>query len=255
MQKIDLRANFISDSASTPIDFAWKGSTRHTGPAEPSGPLLDVVAGMTTCGTLALEAGMLLWGAARLRTHADIQDALELAAAAFAYQVDFRYVDTGPTQEVPEMPPASSALAQMSRYMRTSLDPSRYWHDYYQPAREAFHMAHLVRHILPKAAQNDFAQWLKMASARLHSVSPKPDDFREYDEFDSDEEYNAWVAPHRGSPLPPEVLDPAYDYHAKDREGLVLRFIASLDPTKNRYLRTPEAMRAQGYEGDPYSGV
>jgi hypothetical protein len=208
---------------------------------------------MTTCATITLEAGILLWAAARLRGHTDIRDALDLTEAAFAYQIDFRYVDVGSRREVPEQPAALSALAQVMRYTRLSLDPSRYWHDYYQPAREAFHSAHLVRHILPRSAQSEFAQWLQLVSARLHEVAPKQDDFREYDEFDSDEAYNAWVAPHRGLPLPPELLDPRYVYEPSTRQALVAGFVARLDPASNPYLRTAEAMRALGFDGEPYS--
>jgi len=52
--------------------------------------------------------------------------------------------------------------------------------------------------------------------------------------------------------VPPQLLDPTFDYHPDQREALVAGFLANLDPAHNRYLRTPEAMLDLGFTGTPY---
>jgi hypothetical protein len=249
------RPRYVPEGLSDePIGFVWKGATAHIGPAPPSGKLLDVVADKTTCATISIVVGIAYWSAWRLQRHAPTEELVDLAEAAFAYQVDWRYCnrDAAPPPDIPDKPPAISAIAKLTSFVRRSVDSERYWNDYYQPIDEAFHAAHIVNHILPKAHQKTFGAWLKAVSDRLAAIAPKPTGFREYSEFKSDEEYNAWVAPHRGEPLPPEVLDPDFKYTAADREDLVGKFLKGLNPKKNRFLRTPETLLEMGFEGTPY---
>ena len=245
---------YIPDSVvGAPVEFSWKGTTAHVGPAPPSGPVLDLVGDKTTCGTITLLAGVLEWASWRFQGHTDTQQGRELSEAAFAYQIDWRYVDLGQRIDIPEEPASLSAFLKIWSFMRRALNPKRYWDHYYQPIDETFHASYILRHTLPKADQKTFSSWLKSAAARLDTIAPKPDEpRRKKSEFDSPEQYTEWVATHRGVALPSEVLDPGFDYMQEMREDLVGTFLEELDPSANRYLRSPEAMLELGFEGIPY---
>jgi len=247
---------FIPEAvAGAPIEFPWKGASYHYGPADLSGPLLDHVADKTTCGTICLCAGITLWAVRRLHGHTDTSCGENLTEAMFAYQIDWRYVDREaiPAGPVPEEPPPLSAIMAVQSFARRSINHKRYWNHYYQPIEEAFHAAHIVGHIMPDAYKKSFPKWLKAISARLDAVAAKPDEpKRNKSEFESLDEYNDWVATHRGVALPPEILDPDFDYQEDRREEFVAQFLQELDQKTNRYLRTPEAMLELGFEGTPY---
>jgi len=246
------RPDFIPNITDAPMDFVWRGAQDHIGPTETMTPLLDLLAGTTTCGQVAMCAGILLWGTWRFKGHAPVEHNLELAEAAFAWQVDYRYVDVnrGPKGTPPDEPPALSATMKLNALMRSELDDDEYWYNYYQPVRETFHSAHIVRHVLPKAAKKEFEAWLKGLVERVKRIASKPDEeFRKKKDFDSLEAHRAFVGRHRGAPLPPEILDPNTDVSEENRLELVHRFLAGLDSSTNRYLRSPEELKAQGFVG------
>jgi hypothetical protein len=49
-----------------------------------------------------------------------------------------------------------------------------------------------------------------------------------------------------------QLLDPDAACQPQQREELLAEFLAGLDPARNRYLRTPDAMKALGFTGTPY---
>ena len=238
-----------------PLDFRWDGSGEHTGPMQTVTKLLARLAGTTTCGQVSLCAGVLQWGAWRLSPHTPVDSCLRLAEAAFAYQVDFRYLDfeQRSKEELPDEPPALSAMMELDRFMAYSIDADEYWNSYYQPVTETFHSVHLVRHILPKPKRKMFEEWLNAVVDRIKVVAPKPEEeFKKKKEFDSVEAHKAFVARHRGNPLPPEIIDPGFDYNDEIRVELIDQFLQSLDWGANRYLRSPDEMKEIGFEGTPY---
>ena len=240
---------------SLPLDFQWKGTGEHIGPVERVTKLLNSLSGTTTCGQVTLCSGVLQWGAWRLQGHTPVEHGFELAESAFAWQVDHRYVDEdqGPLGATPDEPPALSAMMELSEFMQQALNAKRWWNRYYQPISETFHSVHVVRHILPKTKRKLFDQWLNATVKRVKSVAPKPDeDFKPKDEFDSPEEHKEFIARHRGDPLPPQILDPDFDYDDDRRVELIDQFLQSLDWGANRYLRSPDEMKEIGFEGTPY---
>ena len=238
------------------MQFSWKGSGCHCGPRGSETPLLRRLDGTTICAQLALCSGLLSWAAWRLMGHTDeAQPALELAQAAFAYQVDWRYADpdAGTVHAAPDTPPALSALMEVTVYLWESLDKDRFWDSYYAPVMQTFHAAHVVQHIMPKAQRPAFVRWFDQVIERvqLHARAPA-EPFRKQREFDSMDAWKQFVARHRGPALPPEIIDPQADYRPQDRDQWLARFLASLDWENNRYLRSPQAMRKLGFEGEPY---
>jgi len=246
------RPDFIPESVvGAPLDFVWKGAQAHIGPVEQVTPLMEQIWGVTTCAEIGMCAGVMLWVKWRLDGFAEVDHDLELAEASFAYCVDWRYLDRdgGPKGKPPDQPPAMSAAMKVNSLMRRALDMDEYWYNQYQPVSETFHSAHIVRHILPNAAKRVFDNWLKVVSDRLRVYFPKPGDGgRKFAEFESREAYRAYTAPHRGVPVPPQLLDPSFDYNPEDREALVAKFLSGLDPSRNRYLhpRTNAGTRLRG---------
>jgi hypothetical protein len=140
-------------------------------------------------------------------------------------------------------------------YLRSILKPND-WHSFYQPIMPAFHMANIIQFILPKSATAQYADWLKATCQRLDVIAKVPDlEVPVYSEFQSEQAYDAYCAPRRGPPLPPVVLDPNVDLTNLDLAAESARFIATLDHTKNRYLKSPDEMLAEGFEGIPYGKV
>ncbi|PAU64859.1 hypothetical protein BZL42_01180 [Pseudomonas indica] len=227
------------------------------GPIEAYTPLFEKLDGTTTSALLSITAGLLTWAAWRFKYYTTEADrCLELAEATFAYQVDWRYTDRDADVTTEEAPPSlpQLVLAELDQFLWRSINPEKYWNNYYGPISETFHTAHAVKHIIPKAHRSAFECWLKAIIARAHAVAEVPDaEFRRRDEFDDTESWLAFVAPFRGEALPPEFLDPAFDYKPQLREELIKKFIENLDWKSNRYLRSPDQMLELGFDGVPYT--
>lgn len=242
----------------SPVDFEWRGALGHIGPEGAVTPLMKKLDGLTTCGQLSLCAGLLTWAAWRLFDETpEAAPALELAEAAFAHQVDWRYVDrdAGHVRATPDEPPALSALLQVSLFMWEGMSVDWFWDSYYAPINQTFHAAHIVQHILPKAHRPAMVRWLEGAIQRLQTHARAPDEpFRKQRSFPTLDEWKHFVGRHRGQPLPPDLLDPDTDCTVDQHAARVGRFIEGLDWRRNRFLRSPEAMLALGFQGEPYRG-
>lgn len=237
-----------------PCDFPWKGSLDHVGPMETVTPLLNRIAGKTGLAEVTLFAGVLEWGAWRLRGFVGPDPSLQLLEAAFAYQVDFRYANADAIViPVPESPPAESASRQLLYLGRQIIYPEYFWMAYSTPVREVFHAIHLVRHILPKAAKKQFSDWLDVVINRLDSVAAVPEEEdRNEEDFNNPADYQVFLLRHHGEALPREILDPDVEYDHNRRKEFVERFLTKLDWQTNPYLRSPEEMLKLGFEGTPY---
>ncbi|WP_096787823.1 hypothetical protein [Rhodobacter sp. CZR27] len=229
-----------------PPDFAWKGIEYHIGPLDEVTPLIRWLGNKTTCGVQTLCSGVGFWGVRRLLPHAEGRHNLELAEAGFVGQTNRWAVDVqaGPMARVPEGPPALAAMVGLNIHLRRALDMEEWWPLRSQPVMDLSHLVHLVRHILPATRLPEFDRWLEEVVARVDAVAPKPATSGEIDEFALPGELEALAAPHRGEPLPPDILDTTRPFAPEGRTGRALAFAASVRPQDNRYLRSPEAIRA-----------
>jgi len=244
-----------ADIAAAPLDFVWKGPLSHIGPVETVNKMFNLIASKTTCGMLTQAAGIIGWGAWRLKKYTDVTILLKMIEASFAFQVHPYYVDPdgADTYEPEDEPPAESAAAQLQVLLWEGIDADKYWQDYYQPIDSAFHSAYLVRHIMPKNKKKIYSDWLEGMLARVRKIAPKPDEPPVEDEDElSSEERAAYYARHWGEALPPEVLDLGRDYQQSEREELVDRFLRQLDWTQNPFLRSPDEILRLGFKGKPY---
>lgn len=238
-----------------PLAPGWKGARDHIGPVEAVTPLVRRLSGKTTCATVTMMSGVMLWGATRLRAFTETDWCFELADAAFAWQFDWRYVETTaePYYQAPDEPTGESAAMTLDGFLRDSIDGEDPWTSFYQPIMKLFHMANVVNFILPHDARPVFENWLASASDRLDAIAAAPDlEVRERADFDSKEAAQAYRAPRRGAPLPPLVLDLDADIAGVDLDAEARRFLASLDPGKNRFLRSPAELADLGFQGAAY---
>lgn len=226
-----------------PLKVVWKGARAHVGSTERDSRLLTSLTGTTTCAQLALIAGVLHWGSERLAAHTDVSRARELAEALLVFGVDWRLVDLDvePRKRPPDGPAADSGFNALHRGLATEPgEPPEAWTSYYPWGSATFHAASVVQHILGKPQRRSFDDWLTASIARMHEIAAKPDEpFRKRKEFASAVDADAFIARHRGEPLPPEVLEPSRPFRRDERAALVERFLAGLDPARNRFLRTP----------------
>ncbi|MCE1174553.1 MAG: hypothetical protein LWW77_08110 [Propionibacteriales bacterium] len=251
------RPDFIpADVVGAPIDCEWKGAQAHIGPVETLDPQLIRLGRATASAQVAMTAGILLWLTWRLKPLTEVDHNLELAEAAFAYTIDWRYldVDAGPKGKAPDQPPELSAAKKVNSLMRQAVDADSYWNSFFTPVDKTFHSARVTRYILPKPHKVKFGAWLNELSERTYQHFPLPDlPQRDIREFESREACYAYRAPRRGVAIPPQLLDPSFDYQPEQREDLLREFLAGLDRSRNRYLRSPEAMRELGFVGEPYT--
>jgi hypothetical protein len=117
MQKIN--PTFLPEATTTvePLTKQWKGALSHIGPVQMSTPLIKSLGGITTFGMVTLMSGVMMWGTARLRPFTDVTYLDELALAAFAWQHDWRYLEStaGPKGPSPDQPAALSATMTLRR--------------------------------------------------------------------------------------------------------------------------------------------
>ena len=122
----------------------------------------------------------------------------------------------------------------------------------YGPAQEAKCLAYLFRHVCPASHKDAFERWLETIIGRLGSLYPG-----RIDEYTGDRKDTEAVAEFRaelkGPPLPPQALDPNFDYDDSQRETLLAEFLASVDHAANPFLRSPEELLKEGFEGTPYT--
>ncbi len=239
-----------------PVDYLWKGAGWHIGPVETVNKRFKDVGSKTTCGMLTQAAGIISWGAWRLKGQTDVSTLMHMIEASFAFQVHPDYVDSNaaPTYQPVEQPPAESAAMELQEFLWQALNADKYWHDYYQPFESAFHTSYVVRHILPKPAQRAFRAWLNDMLQRIGQIAPKPDEPPAEDEDAmTPQELAKYYARHWGQPLPPHSLELERPYDPAERVHSVDQFLRGLSWQDNPFLRSPEQMAQRGFEGLAYT--
>jgi hypothetical protein len=239
-----------------PFAPKWKGADAHIGYFEDDDTLINTLAmGKTTCGTVSLMAGVMLWGARRLESFYDVQFCFEMVDAAFAWQFDWRYFDGSaePYRAAPDQPPVESATFVLDDLLRGPLTGESVFYSFDQPATSLAEMANVVHYILPKSARPIYEAWFTKVCRRLNRLALAPDiSLPNFADFESRQAYRDFCAPMRGLPLPPIVLDDTADLDTLDLYTEASRFIERLDYKNNRFLRSPEEMKKLGFEGTPY---
>lgn len=244
-----------ADVGDQPPDFEWEGAEYYIGPVEEITPYIKWLGNKTTCGVQTICSGVMLWGARRLERFVPAAHNFELAAAGFVGQTSRYAVDVqaGPMQKVPDGPKELAAMVALNTQLRRALDMDEWWISYYQPVMELSHLVHLTRHILPGSHLTAFDAWLAEVVRRVDGVAPKPSTpERGIEEFPGLAAYADYVAPHRGQPLPPDILDTGQPFEPDGHVARAIEAAQAIRATRNRYLRTESevaALEAEAGEG------
>lgn len=185
-------------------------------------------------GVVALSSGFAEWIAWRFRPLVDTAVLLSEIEAVWAGIVDWRYVrplatsPNAPARDAwqgPERGPVRAAFRLLSQVV-TFVKKSSY------PADASSALSNLASYVMPDP--KPFKEWRRFAVQRLAELYPT--DMKDM----------------LGPAIPREVLDPGIDYKPGMANALLASYLQSLDYEKNPFLRSPEEMMAEGFQGTPY---
>ena len=213
----------------------WNVKSTYTPPDDGEVARLATLSKRANCGfTIAIGE----WILARFEGMDADREPADFLQAAWAANVDLRYADeiviVDDEWRGPVRGPISMALTFVSDALfaeeagpNSALNPA--W------------AARFARHVLPH--RDGFDAWFAACLARLESGFPAPAD-EDLDWFDDDA--------NRGTVVPIEVFDPEFVWHPELAAELIDRFLGTLAPQRNPFLRTPAEMLDDGFRGTPY---
>ena len=238
------------------IDKPWRGTAAHLGPHRHT-PVRESLESKTSCALLALMAASTTWARARIGDAADTSVLAELSDAILCYQASPLYVGA-PEQRyrlfprTDDMELAQGCVAVYPwLFFNINIHLPDRWPTY-PPVIQTAQFIYLTQYVMPKRATL-YKKWMKAVIAKLSGIAHLADPRREPVPHGSPPEvYIAEAARVIGRPLSPWALnvDEVFDEDQNDRE--YASALEAVDWQSNRFLRSPEEMRAEGFEGEPY---
>jgi hypothetical protein len=217
-----------------PVDYEWDIGfyNKFSSVTDEDNPrLADALQLINTKAAFALGVACSEWVVARVEGHADTSDALLRIEAAWAAAVDPRYA----TLQPPNPSPASDQFADP---LEVAMELIAYAHEHctsngkgVRPSTQG--LAMLVDHIAGRHPA--YAPWLAESLRRCHEHYPAS---------------KASVEEERS--VPQELFEPGFIWSEEAVTKALERFVQTLSPAGNRYLRSPEEMLAAGFKGVPY---
>lgn len=222
-----------------PVDYPWDNtiSNRFWASNDEDNPQLARALGLINVrASWALGVACSEWVAARVDGHVDTVDALLRIEAAWAAAADRRYANLPRPAPNPPSAPIEFAGPQRlaMRFLTNGLE-------LYQGAGKGVRsgtqaLAMLVEYIAGR--QPAFSPWLTESLRRAHLHFPQVD-----------------VPVEQEPAVPKELYEPAFVWRDGIAQVSLDRFVSTLDPSRNPYLRSPDEMRAAGFPGLPYGRV
>jgi hypothetical protein len=225
-----------------PIDYEWNrniASSFQENPADEHPKLYDALHLISLRAAYALGVACSEWAVARLQAHADVSDAVLRIQAAWAANIDYRYADL----PKPELPPRTGVPDPIGAPLWMTKQFLTYDYQFLVKTHQgvankgirgtALRFALLAQHVAGKAS--GFDDWLTASLRRAAAIYPAV-------EVPIDQE----------RPVPRDFFDPDFTWSEEAVAASQARLLSELDPAVNPYLRSPEQMRADGFEGDPY---
>ena len=217
------------------LDYEWDDGSHRRYWAKPVPPLQRKLTRLDDRALVALTAGCAEWVAWRLSSHTDVSVLLEIVEAAWVSIADWRYFGPGdkPLKRFEWdrwVGPTQRPLCAASRILIRAVDNATREMDV---SYDAMYLANLAQHLLSKR-QREFRQWRDSIIGRLLKTNP------------ANENRPA------GKLVAREAVDPEFDYTPSSAKKLIGAFIESVDPKKNKLLRSPAALRDVGFAGTPY---
>ena len=225
-----------------PVDYPWDStiSNRFWASNDEYSPRLAKALGLISArAAWALGVACSEWVAARVDGHVDTADALLRIEAAWAAAADRRYANL--PRPAPNPPSAPDEFASPLRLaMRLLTNGLELYHGAGKGVRSGTQaLAMLVEHIAGR--QPAFSPWLSESLRRAYQHFPRVDVPVEQEPAVSKELY--------------EPGEPGFVWRDGIAQESLDRFVSTLDPSRNPYLRAPDEMRAAGFPGLPYGRV
>jgi hypothetical protein len=99
----------------------------------------------------------------------------------------------------------------------------------------------LAEYLIPN--REAFRDWLSSSLRRAAQLFPRKVEY--------DRNTGIYDASHE-TPVPREFFEPGFEYSEAAAHEAWKRFLRTLRPAENFYLRTPEELKAEGFKGTPY---
>jgi hypothetical protein len=216
--------------ADAPINYDWDDDDPEEAYLDPDERLRHRIGEISDRGVVALSAGFAEWIAWRLSKHSDTKLLFQVIEAVWAGIVDWSYFEQLDAPDFSDWQgsvrgPICAAINLLDEIIYLITDGQ-----FASP--ESVCLTQLALHVLPDP--KPFKDWRRSTIKRLAAMYPRRPDDR------------------LGTPVPREALDPAFDYKHEMEEELTARFLKGLDWKQNPSLRSPEAMKEDGFEGTPY---
>jgi len=186
----------------------------------------------------ALTIGIAEWILARFAGMDTDLDPARFLEAAWAANVDSRYVYEIPIVDAEWRGPIRGPISMALTFVQDAL--------FAEEAGENSSMnpawaARFARHVLPNSTA--FDAWFASCLKRFELLYPAPS------EADAD-----WFAPdsNAGPLVPPEAVDPDQPFDPSRTDYLIDIFLRNLKSAPNEFLASPQEMADLGFEGEPY---
>lgn len=225
----------------TKVDYEW---TRRIAngfqavPGEDYPKLWDALEEISVRAAYALGVACSDWVIARLRHLADVSNARLRIEAASAATIDYRYA-TLPRPAAPKSPagpdPVAEPLWLAELFLTYMQDNYIKMHNGVSTIRvrdSALRLALLARHV---AKKQGFDKWLTASLKKATQHYPAKE-----------------ISVQQEAPVPPEFFDPGFQWSPQAVLEAQSRLLATLEPSRNPYLRKREDMKADGFPGEPY---
>jgi hypothetical protein len=219
-----------------PVDYEWDTvhfNTYWSVSDEVDPRLAEALQLIAVKAAFAFAVASSEWVVARVEGHVDTTDALLRIEAGWAAAMDPRYA------KLP-VPPASppAAAQQFASPLRLAMKLLSYAHELCTGDGEGVRssaqgLAMAVVHIAGR--QGAFKPWFAQALRRCHEHFPASARSVE------DE-----------PPVARELFDPGFAWSDDRAQAALQRFVHTLNPASNPYLRSAEEMLAAGFSGQPY---
>lgn len=195
-----------------PIAYTWRGDRDFV---KESSKLRRLFEGLSLRARLACVAGTAEWVHWRHADATDFDAPLKMVEAAWAANLDVRYVEIPTEYEFNERKGPVDGVLRASKDIVASALRS---FEAESPAilgTKACHIYFLARHVVPD--QRAFGAWLTAVTERLAEISPL-------------------VAGRLGASVPREAMDTAAGFDKTDTPRLLAEFRRGLIPAENHYL-------------------
>jgi hypothetical protein len=219
-----------------PVDYTWGAVDydRLWAVNDEDNPrLINALLLVAVKAAFALGTACAEWVVARVGGHVDTADAVLRIEAAWAGSLDRRYAKLPPPPSTRPVP-----LDKFADPLHLAMKLISYSHELCTGDGEGVRsstqgLAMLVDHIAGRHPA--FSPWLSESLRRCRAHLPTS-------ETPVEEE----------RPVPHELFEPDFVWTEGAVQEALQRFVQTLDPARNPYLRSAEAMRADGFVGRPY---